>query len=695
MNKDFFKNMKAQMTPSDKSVNELKAKIASQKAKPRLSSYTKNLLAIAASFAIMAGAGVVGLHALNAGRDGDLPVDPTPAWTAFEKNVENAEALRDIAVKPNFEVIENTFEGIDFEIAAIAADGHGSFYLALQMNAKDGFEFRTDSDYCFSQLSTVNGKTNCAGLYENGAIRFATDNPDRATAITFFYGDGFENESELVFEQNGIIAAVRQGDNYSGEQISTDGYIKIMIDVADLPPCPERDIRELRRDVPDEIVKCFITPITMYAEYYKPESPYWEFWLFMNHSVIELDDGRVYGWQIGYNEFGEDTLFDPIFINDLEKPGKNYLMFRKNENPNGKMFAALDVDKIVRIADADEVYTPIVYTDDVVPPPVTDRFMNFGEVWDYNNKTYEENYHDYFKALMYAIMEAFKNKDTEFLAYHFGCNEMLFDFVNDLEFDEFDYTTVRDPFYEYVYEDIPDTDGEKYVDEIIFYYNITVKDGADDIFTQGGREWEIHFQNDELAGAPYVTQFSPRGKAKERVLFTHESSLPNACNMFSYFMNVYDNVVDDFNVLTEGNGTFAIYSNLILMLNFFGDERVVDGMSMDIDDFIDACEERFGITNIDRDAVLSVYGYDEKNPDTIWVAGKDGYRFPFAELVSVTYSAGGTSAEIDINYYADAGMLFLAKTVRYYVADIDENGAASLRVIQCVYSDDNLEIGHG
>jgi len=694
MNKDFFKNMKAQMSPSDKSVNELKAKIATQKKSPRLSPQAKNLLAIAASFAIMAGVGAVGLHALNAGSGDDVspdPNDPMPAWAAFEKNVENAEALRDIAVKPNFEVIENTFEGIDFEITAIAADGYGSFYLALQMNAKDGFTFRTDSDYCFSQWSTINGKTDCAGLYEKGAIRFATDNPDSATAVMFFYGDDFDKESELVFEQNGIMASVRQGDNYSGEVENTYGYIKINIDVADLPTCPERDIRDVRRDVPDEIVKCFITPITMYAEYYKPEDPYWEFWLFLNHAVIELDDGRVYGWQIGYNEFGEDTHFDPIFINDLQKPGKNYLMFRKNENPNGKMFAAIDIDKIVRIADADEVYTPIVYTDDVTP--ITNRFTNFGEVWDYN-KTDEDNYHDYFKALMYAIMEAFKNKDTEFLAYHFGCDERLFDFVNDLEFTEFDYTTVRDPFYEYVYEDIPGTNGEKYVDEIIFYYNITVKDGADDIFTQGGREWEIHFQNDELSGAPFVTQFSPRGKTKERVLYTNESSLPNACNMFSYFMNVYD-YMDDFNVLTESNGTFAIYSNLILMLNFFGDERVIDGMSMDIDDFIDACEERFGITNIDKEAVLSLYGYDEKNPYTMWVGAKDGYRFPFAELVSVTYTPGGTSAEIDINYYADAGMMFLAKKMRYYVADIDENGAASLRGIQCVYSDDNLEIGHG
>lgn len=79
------------------------------------------------------------------------------AWKAFDGLVENAEALKNIAVTPEYEILDgmiegvdfkNNFEGLDFELKAMATDGNDGYFFVFEVTA-NGFDFQNHSNYYF------------------------------------------------------------------------------------------------------------------------------------------------------------------------------------------------------------------------------------------------------------------------------------------------------------------------------------------------------------------------------------------------------------------------------------------------------------------------------------------------------------------------------------------------------------------
>jgi len=297
------------------------------------------------------------------------------------------------------------------------------------------------------------------------------------------------------------------------------------------------------------------------------------------------------------------------------------------------------------------------------PNGTTDRFAAIGE-WD-PAKSDEDNFHDVYKPLMFEIMEAFKNKDTEFLAYHFGARENAFDFVKDLDFEEFNYTTaVKD--WDYVYETAPD--GVKYLSEIVWYYKIKVKNGKDDIFTKGGEDWEIHFGQ----GFPAVKQFTPAGKKLDKANdHYYYVDAENACYQFSKTLDVFEDM-SDFNLTKNGRIETEWYYNSLLLLLYYCGERLPntgDGLTMRADKFAEACKRRFGI-DVDKEFI-------ENNSEIFYPPG-DSW------LLCADIADSGNGSTV-INYYADAAYFQIASTMRYNYS-YDENGGIIFDSVECLYS---------
>ncbi|MDR0222583.1 MAG: hypothetical protein LBI38_03480 [Oscillospiraceae bacterium] len=99
-----------------------------------------------------------------------IEIDHDAAWTAFDGLVENARALRGIAVIPEYEVLEKNPEDWEIEIAGIASDGYGGVYVALNIAAKEIYE---GAPYALTADITGRGSEKTFAFDEEGKARVA------------------------------------------------------------------------------------------------------------------------------------------------------------------------------------------------------------------------------------------------------------------------------------------------------------------------------------------------------------------------------------------------------------------------------------------------------------------------------------------------------------------------------------------
>ncbi|MCL2638384.1 MAG: hypothetical protein FWD48_08430 [Oscillospiraceae bacterium] len=269
------------------------------------------------------------------------------------------------------------------------------------------------------------------------------------------------------------------------------------------------------------------------------------------------------------------------------------------------------------------------------------------------------------------IKRAFVEKDVEYLSEIFGdYSKQGFDFVSELDFAEFDIV--------YVHTD--DGRHTMYVDRRIwtFVFYITVEDGEDDIFTRGGREWELQIK-DNHSWSP-IQQFTPIGtKIFGYWNLTEHNEYAQMCALFSSNFDVFE-TINDFNLIRErrnwSDNSFhtRLHFALKRIEELQGNEDSWEGWQMPTDYVIDRAAYTFGITNINREAL------DEYEvPARGWF-----WHYP----VFVSEKTTDTGVEIILDYYGDYGYLLLAKTMKYTL-ELGDEGVKFISV-ECLFSDDIL-----
>jgi len=225
--------------------------------------------------------------------EGPNGADPLQRWGVFdEAGVLKARALRPITFAPDFEILENTYEGIDIEPFAIAFDGQGGMLIALGLQEDvKGSRLARGKYYLFEQAGHINGETP-----DYRAMPFMAD--DQIFAVGFYYSANLVKPGEIIFEQKGITG-------FDGADEFIDGYIKIKIDVSELP---------------EELLECPVTEIYN-PEYgsvtFTPLAAYYGEDISLNRRDIIMNDGTSmlsgYGetyWQGGANECHILRTFD-------------------------------------------------------------------------------------------------------------------------------------------------------------------------------------------------------------------------------------------------------------------------------------------------------------------------------------------------------------------------------------------------
>lgn len=139
----------------------------------------------------------------------------------------NADALG-IAFTPDYKVLENTYDGVDFEVAAIADDFHGGLYAVFKLTCKNGFGFNPGSEYGLKQSNSNNFVVGFfPGLAKDGT----------AYAAVLIYDKSIAENPTFVFELNGMYEIINK--EIPSEQIPyANGYAKIEIDRSKAPECP-------------------------------------------------------------------------------------------------------------------------------------------------------------------------------------------------------------------------------------------------------------------------------------------------------------------------------------------------------------------------------------------------------------------------------------------------------------------------
>jgi len=274
--------------------------------------------AAAAVFAVAVAAGAIGaVHAYFEMRN-EVYVPPETAVTEnneltpqeiFAKcGIANAEALT-IAIKPDYTVLENTFEGINFEAAAIADDLRGGVLIAFRLTSKDGFPFDNEGLYCFgrdnTQINGINGKSPVA---ETLIIR--GENKGQAYVAVMLSDKSVIENQTLVFEQNGIYEM--GPPDQEPQSLFKSGHLKIEIDRNDIPMCPV--FRAENADIT-------VTPLGVYsaesitgAEIYTEDGKSVSYDLaavsnnFYIPSFIAIDIDGIGGFSVKY--YGENETYE-------------------------------------------------------------------------------------------------------------------------------------------------------------------------------------------------------------------------------------------------------------------------------------------------------------------------------------------------------------------------------------------------
>jgi len=308
-----------------------------------------SVMPLAAAFAVMVIAGAAGIY-MNMGGSSPLfvggsdngSVSPLPeaATTAdleasmnaarrkFEEaGFVNAYALKDLAVEPKFEVIENTFDGIDISVAALAADFEGSVFALFELTEKDGFEF-ADGEHAFEATTKVNGMAIGEGDFYCEPINFSAGG-EKIYALAYFYSDSIRYGNEIVFEHKGIT---------NGTDL-IDGYFKIKINMQ-MPY-----MIQVYQAETEEYGKVTVTPIGVCFE--RDGSPFNGQFI----TVIKTKDGQIH-IGAGVKRFGSRPYaFDVTTITGISVDG-------------GKSFYTADGAKIGIDTEDDPFANVTTFTDE-------------------------------------------------------------------------------------------------------------------------------------------------------------------------------------------------------------------------------------------------------------------------------------------------------------------------------------------
>jgi hypothetical protein len=292
---------------------------------------------------------------------------------------------------------------------------------------------------------------------------------------------------------------------------------------------------------------------------------------------------------------------------------------------------------------------------------------------------------EYYLQCANEIAEAFINKDTERLSFHFADDSgRAFDFVKELDFIEFELISLD--------LEVIERDGERWTSEWVFYFNITVKNGTDDIFTLGGREWELRLRSEERS---VVLQFSPKGTVINRLWNSTWSDYAMICYGLSNDLEVFE-TMSDFNLLIYNFGDDEVYNEfgfinwdsytyrVAILINriqrIFGNEERPRHLPT-ADEVAAQAEYIFGITNLNYSAleIFLVRGFGH------------GWFWRYPVLVSEEITDSG--ATIVIDYYGDTGHLFVARSMKYNL----EFGKQGVRIVstELLYSNDDLIVARG
>jgi hypothetical protein len=267
-----------------------------------------------------------------------------------------------------------------------------------------------------------------------------------------------------------------------------------------------------------------------------------------------------------------------------------------------------------------------------------------------------------YEQLANDIAEAFINKDTEFVSKQFGDRSgNAFNFIKELNFTQFEIT-------------------EQYRGDAsyIFYFNIIVEDGTDDVFTLGGNEWELHLTDTIYLS---VHRFTPKGILTERIWYMNwDSNYAIICYLFSKNLNVFE-TMNDFNLLAEqfeyrdfhsSNGSYIFLLSYFLNSAQYYLENEEKVWKLSPDEIVEQAEYMLGITNVD--------------PSEFMPHGAHGWFWLYPEIVSEIIN--DTGMEIVLNFYGDTIYMSVAKTMKYNL----EFGDRGVRIVsvELLYSNDDL-----
>ena len=331
-----------------------------------------------------------------------------------------------------------------------------------------------------------------------------------------------------------------------------------------------------------------------------------------------------------------------------------------------------------------------VLSSSVEPISTSTLFTSIQTIESTLEQEFTNTSNEWAEAIINEIISAFKNKDTEYLSQVFKDKSgNAFKFINNLTFSEFEQIGKEE-------------DGNN---GIIYYLNISVENGTDDIFTVGGREWEIHIG---YGADGNIFQFSPKGKKIHKRAYL-ENDTVMLCYMFSRNMQAFETMTD-FNLL-KNNFTheYLFYLRLLGVLGNWD-----DGSSYEYDEFSKKVYNLCGVT-VNRD-IFTLNGkqnhikcteevFDENGTSyDSWYINLDGktintwdFMLPsfwyYTELVEYSENEDKDKGTVTINYYGDMAYMFVAKTMKYYLEFNDEG--IKIMAIECIYSDDNLVMAFG
>jgi len=267
-----------------------------------------------------------------------IHVHTEPAWKAFDGLMENAQALRDIAVIPEYEIISNNFDGLDIELTAMMTDGYGSYYFALSFTAS-GFDYEQEQHYYLAAPRINYMMTDYQHISD---VIF--DENGKAKTLAYTY-----NPRLLNYDYEKFTIEFTEIWCHDGDAIRLDGGGVTFKVKAEFPPCPEMTMRADPFILEDE--QLIISSITMSSlgikvDYRITNDTDWDnLYVLGTHNPylleITTNDGEIYTiWKYEPNERYTFIDYMGIYYYRLENGlRQDYFIFKD----------PIDLDKVTSV----------------------------------------------------------------------------------------------------------------------------------------------------------------------------------------------------------------------------------------------------------------------------------------------------------------------------------------------------------